>query len=277
MEDWTTEAMQGERRRLSDHAFNGLAAMLAFVAYFSVFLFTGDRGVVGAAQASVTNLLPLVIVSAAAQALISRHLIWRSTALQLAGHFVLATGYTLLLYWLLMVFIGLSAGESFTQFVVSAFFPTGAFAWQLLQGLTLYALVACLTYLRMRPPTGALVVAERVDAASNDPSPSRFFIRNGEDIQPMEISQIVSIKGADDYAEVTTLDGGHLVKMTLSEFEKTLEGSNFIRVHRSHIVNADRIERAEPAGGGRMLLHMENGEMIPASRTGTRLVRSRVI
>ena len=58
--------------------------------------------------------------------------------------------------------------------------------------------------------------------------------------------------------------------------EAALDGDTFIRVHRSRIVNANRILRAEPAGGGRMLLHMENGEIIPASRTGTRLLRDRV-
>jgi DNA-binding LytR/AlgR family response regulator len=48
-------------------------------------------------------------------------------------------------------------------------------------------------------------------------------------------------------------------------------------VHRSRIVNVERIERAEPAGGGRLLLHMEGGETIVASRAGSRLLRDRVI
>jgi DNA-binding LytR/AlgR family response regulator len=65
--------------------------------------------------------------------------------------------------------------------------------------------------------------------------------------------------------------------MTLAEFEKSLDPAQFIRVHRSRIVNVDRIERAEPAGGGRLLLHMQDGEAIPASRTGSRLLRDRVI
>jgi DNA-binding LytR/AlgR family response regulator len=65
--------------------------------------------------------------------------------------------------------------------------------------------------------------------------------------------------------------------MTLTEFEQTLTSKNFIRVHRSHIVNVDRVAHAEPAGGGRLLLHMEDGELIPASRAGSRLLRERVI
>jgi hypothetical protein len=265
--------------RLSDRPFYALAIGLAFLAYFTVFLFTGDEGPLGAAEASLRNLVPLVIVSAAAQSGVSRHLIGRSYTRQVGGHALFALLYTLLLYWLLMVLIGVSRGGSFTEFAVRASFPTPAVAWQILQGVTLYALVACLTYLRARPPLSSFVVAPQADAASatRDQSPSRYFIRKGEDIHPIEVSHIVSITGADDYAEVVTTAGRHLVKMTLTEFENTLKGDNFIRVHRSHIVNVERIARAEPAGGGRMLLHMENGEVIPASRAGSSLLRSRMI
>jgi DNA-binding LytR/AlgR family response regulator len=178
-----------------------------------------------------------------------------------------------------MVMIGLANGETLTQFVVRPFFPGPAVAWQLLQGLTFYAVVAALIYLRAHPPASAVMLT----GALPQPDPgqkkelSRYFIRAGEDIHPVDVSQIVSIAGADDYAQVTTLTGSHLVSMTLTEFENALSRSSFIRVHRSRIVNADRIARAEPAGGGRVLLHMENGEMIQCSRTGTRLLKDRVI
>jgi hypothetical protein len=276
MDQRTTGGLQADGTALSDRRFYALAAALAFTAYFLVFLLVGAGGVVEAAASSLRNLIPLAIVSAAARPVIARQLIGRSLGRQLLGHVLLGAAYTLLLYWLLMVLIGVAEGNSFTQFVVRAFFPTGAVAWQLLQGVTFYALVASLTYLRAQPPGHALPFAVP-DTAARDYSPSRYFIRVGEDIQPIEIARIVSIKGADDYAEVATLDGRHLVRTTLAEFENTLEGDNFIRVHRSHIVNVDHVARAEPAGGGRMLLHMHNGEMIAASRAGSRLLRDRVI
>jgi DNA-binding LytR/AlgR family response regulator len=264
--------------RLSDRAFAATAAALAFLAYFAVFMLIGD-GPLSALASSARNMAPLAIVSAAAHWVVARHLVGASLARQVGGHILLAASFSLVLYWLLMVAIGVATGASATKFEVRDFFPTRAIVWQLLQGVTLYALVACLTYLRARPPSlGLELSAEPAPAtASREQGPSRYFIKQGEDIHPMEVSQIVSIKGADDYAEVATMQGRHLVRMTLAEFEKTLEGENFIRAHRSHIVNVDRIARAEPAGGGRMLLHMENGEMISASRAGSRLLRDRVI
>jgi len=65
--------------------------------------------------------------------------------------------------------------------------------------------------------------------------------------------------------------------MTLAEFEATLDARRFVRVHRSRIVNLDIVERAEPAGAGRLLLHLQTGESVSTSRTGARLLKSRVI
>jgi hypothetical protein len=267
----------GTHARLTDRAFYSLAAGLILIAYFLVFLLTG-RGIGRAAYSSLSNFVPLAILAVATRAIIARHLIGGSAARQVIAHVILAALFSLLWYWLLMISIGVISGGSVTEFVVKAFFDRGAMTWQLLQGIILYALVASITY--MRAPSGqpSFIVSPPLEGnAPGKDAASRYFIREGEDIRPIDISQIVSITGADDYAEVATLSGRHLVRMTLNQFEKTLEGGNFIRIHRSRIVNVDRIVRAEPAGGGRMLLHMEDGEVVQASRTGTKLLRDRVI
>lgn len=85
------------------------------------------------------------------------------------------------------------------------------------------------------------------------------------------------MSGRVRFLAVATTSGRHLVRMTLGDFEQALQSVRFIRVHRSHIVNVARIERAEPAGGGRMLLHMDNGEAVQTSRAGTRLLRDRIL
>lgn len=266
--------------RIGDAAFDAVAAALAFFGYFVVFLLVGrSANVPEAALSSLVNLVPLLAVAAAARALIRRYLIGRPFGRQLAGHVALAAAFAMLWYWLLMVMIGVRSGSSFTEFAVRAFFPGPAVAWQLLQGLTLYALVAAITEMRAQPelPSFVLAPAAAAPAETKEPELSRYFIRRGEDIYPVDVSRIVSIAGADDYAEVATLEGRHLVRTTLAEFEASLDPARFARVHRSRIVNLDRVARAEPAGGGRMLLHMEDGEAIQTSRTGAKLLRGRVI
>jgi two-component system, LytTR family, response regulator len=265
-------------RRLSDRQFDALAAALAFLSYFLVFLAVrSDRSAADAAISSLINLLPLLVLAVAARAILKRYVIGSTPLHQIAAHVTLGAGFSLLWYWLLMISIGVRAGESFTEFVVQAFFPDPVFAWQLLQGLTVYALIAALTYLRTQPELPSFVIPAALETEAREPSLSRYFMRRGDDIYPVDVAQIISIKGADDYAEVATLEGSHLVRTTLAEFEASLDQSKFVRVHRSHLVNLDWIARAEPSGSGRLLLHMQNGVIIPTSRSGAKMLRDRMM
>ncbi len=275
-------------QRLSDRAFDALAIGLVFLAYLTVFALVRDQSsMASTVVSSLINLAPLVVLTALVRPLIRRHLIDASLLRQLIGHVVLAALFSFVWHWLLLILVGIRSGGSLTEFTVRAFFPEPALAWQLLQGVTLYALVAALTYARARPPLSesALPTAELpsyVETGSDEwqeqePSLKRYFIRRGEDIQPIDVAQIISIAGADDYAEVTTLEGQHLVRTTLAKFEASLDPAQFLRVHRSRIVNLQQIERAESAGDGRMLLHMSNGEQIQTSRAGAKALRNHVI
>ena len=94
----------------------------------------------------------------------------------------------------------------------------------------------------------------------------------------MEVGEIVTITGAQDYSEVVTTDGArHLVRMSLSEFGEKLDDTCFIRVHRSAIINLARLDRLESAGGGRMTAHMTGGESVKVSRTGVQLLRPFIV
>ena len=96
-------------------------------------------------------------------------------------------------------------------------------------------------------------------------------------MRPVEVRRIVTITGAQDYSEVTTLEGRHLVRMGLGEFEERLDSHRFIRVHRSAIINFDHLDRLEPAGGGRMIAHMASGDSIEVSRSGAQALRSFIV
>ena len=265
--------------RISDRVFYGLAAALVLASYFAALLIANGTGLLDSAVYSLRNLAALAPPVLLIRAILTSGVRNWSALHQLGVHMLLAPAFAFLWYWLLMVMIGLGQGEAFTKFVVRPFFPGPAVAWQLLQGLIGYALVAALIYIRTQPQKQAVVLAGGLRPAGGGEKDemTRYFIRTGEDIHPINVSEVVSIAGADDYAEVATLSGMHLVRLTLTEFENALNRKNFIRVHRSTIVNVDRILRAEPAGGGRMLLHMENGQLVHCSRTGTRLLKDRVI
>jgi two-component system, LytTR family, response regulator len=257
-----------------------LAIALVFLAYTVTLWVAHGQNLGASLTGGAANTVPVVVFGAVARHLILTRLAGRGLVVQAAGHVVLCAGFSLLSFWLLIVLLGLINGASPTEFSVRAF-PAGGTAWQLLEEATTYAVLAALTYAQLGrpPPIAPAPPAEAAPKAAGPvrAEPPRYFTRAGEDLRPIDLERVVCIGGADDYAEVTTLDGALLVRMTLSEFEQTLDPARFARVHRSWIVNLDRVERAEPAGGGRMLLHMQTGQAIPASRSGARSLRDRVI
>jgi two-component system, LytTR family, response regulator len=247
---------------------------IVFSAYLAA-LGIGHGGPIGdAIPGAVANTVPTVIFGIPAYVLIRGWLMKQRSVSQLLGHVLLCAAYTLLSYWLLIVLLGAVNAFSVIQFNVAPF-PVRASVWQMLENATVYGMIAALAYRGAGRPEVRLVLADAEDETR--PGLSRYFIRSGDEIQPIDVHSIVSISGAGDYAEVATLDGKHLVRMTLIEFEKSLDPARFIRVHRSRIANVERIARAEPAGGGRLLLHMQDGEIISASRAGSRLLRDRVL
>jgi len=252
----------------------GLTVLAAYSATLSVAnaLPLADALISGAA-----NTVPVMLFGFVAYRIVRDWLIHRSMPIQLLGHIAIGAAFSLLAYWLLMVLLGLIHGVSATEFEVRPFLERNM-AWQLLQNVTTYGMIVAIAALHGRPEPVTMFIGDAgTEAGEQENGLSRYFIRSGDEIRPIDVVRIVSITGADDYAEVATLDGRHLVRMTLAEFERSLDPARFIRVHRSRIVNVKRIERAEPAGGGRLLLHMEDGEIIAASRAGSRLLRDRVI
>lgn len=282
-------------------AFDLLAVAGIFVAYSITIRLALHLDLRGSLLGGAANTVPVVIFGAMVRRIILRRLIGRSGAIQLMGHLLLCATFVFLSYGLLIVLLGLFLGEGPSGFVVKPFSVSGA-TWQSLENVTTYALIATVSYLqgqqglpdarRQAPATDdprRLAEGDSSDAwtatpptedaaeARTDVALSRYFVRIGDELRPIDMDTVVSIGGADDYAEVRTLSGKHLVRVTLAEFARSLDPAKYVRVHRSWIVNVHRVARAEPAGGGRLLLHMETGQTISTSRAGARLLRDRVI
>ncbi|MFC0634205.1 LytTR family DNA-binding domain-containing protein [Brevundimonas balnearis] len=250
------------------------AAALAVVAlgYFTLFLLTRDVPFVEILQATLRNTASLALVAALIRPWVRRALELKPPV-QAVAHIGLAVAFTLAWLWVLTVAGALLGAESVMRFVVNPFLVGPAAEWQIFQGLFVYGLLACLIALERTPARGGLIVLTAEDAESE----ARFLVREGEDIRPLAVGRLVAVRGADDYSEVVTLDGNRLVQTRLAEFERMLDPARFLRVHRSAIVNLDRMVRAEPAGGGRLLIHLEAGPPVHASRAGAKALRDRTL
>ena len=270
--------------------FDLLAIAGVFVAYSVTTRLAMHLDVRESLLGGLANTIPVAVFGAMVRRIILRRLIGMPAGVQLLAHLLLCAAFCVLSYGLLIVLLGLFVGGGPSGFLVKPFSSAGA-TWQTLENATIYALVAAMSYLRGQQAGHGDALPEEAMAtvpsprepqgtsagSRHDPDLSRFFTRIGDELRPIDLDTVVSIGGADDYAEVWTLSGKHLVRMTLTDFARSLDPARYARVHRSWIVNVHRVARAEPAGGGRLLLHMETGQTISTSRTGARALRDRVI
>ena len=108
------------------------------------------------------------------------------------------------------------------------------------------------------------LAAARDDAKKS----SRLTLKSGGRTIWLAAEDIVWIKSASNYVEVAANGKTHLARSTLTAMERQLSdtGAPAIRVHRSHIVNADHIRQIDPTGEGDVKIKMSDGAVVPGSR-----------
>ncbi len=117
--------------------------------------------------------------------------------------------------------------------------------------------------------------AERARVALESREPfKRIFVRDRGRIIPISVDSIDRLEAEDDYVAVHTQGKRYLVYLSMSEFEARLDPQRFVRIHRSHIVNLDRVAAFLPQDGGRLLIEMKDGVKLSASRTRAKELRN---
>lgn len=104
----------------------------------------------------------------------------------------------------------------------------------------------------------------------------RLFARKRSGIVPIPVDRIDRIAGADDYSEVHCGDQTYHVPLRLKELERRLDGERFVRVHRSHLVNLDRVAEMRSRDPHRLEVVLAGGTVVPASRAGSARLRARM-
>ncbi len=245
---------------------------LLWLLYAFVFVQTAGSGWAEAAGLGLANVFPLALLAIATREVLKSYIMPASVPFQVIAHAVLSIMFATAWYAIVLVLLAFLSGLRGGGFAVSGF-AGPAFTWQVFQGLVLYALVAAICY-AVRGGREAAPVSFVEQAAPFE----RYLTKSGDEFQPVEVADIVTIKGAQDYSEVATIDArNHLVRMSLGEFEQRLDKGRFIRVHRSTIINLARLGRLEPAGSGRLTAHMANGDSVEVSRTGAQLLRRFIV
>ena len=100
------------------------------------------------------------------------------------------------------------------------------------------------------------------------PQSQRIVIKDGSKIKIIPLQDIYYLEAADDFVKVFTKEGYFLKNKTMSHFEQALDNSQFVRSHRSYIVNVQQITRIDPYEKDNHVAILKSGAKVPVSRTG---------
>ena len=126
--------------------------------------------------------------------------------------------------------------------------------------------------------TGGAALDSRLNhliaSLSARPKPSeRVAIKSAGRIMFLRTDEIDWLEAADNYVRVHVGGESHLLRETLGALEARLDPARFMRIHRSTVVNIDRVKELQPWFHGDYIVILQDGSRLNLSRT----YRDRVI
>lgn len=118
-------------------------------------------------------------------------------------------------------------------------------------------------------PASEAVTKELLATAAQSPAQNnRIVVKNGSKIKIIPAHDVFYLEAADDYVKIHTQEGYFLKNKTMSYFEQVLDAQQFVRSHRSFIVNVQQITRIDPYEKDNHVAILRTGAKVPVSRGG---------
>lgn len=102
----------------------------------------------------------------------------------------------------------------------------------------------------------------------------RIVVKTAGKIKIIPIHQVSYIEAADDYVKIYTAEGSFLKNKTMAYYEKILPFTDFVRTHRSYIVNVQEVSRIDAYDKENHLAVLRSGIQIPVSKAGYSRLRT---
>lgn len=97
--------------------------------------------------------------------------------------------------------------------------------------------------------------------------PDRLVVKTSGRVVFVKISDIDWVDAAGNYVRLHAGGESHMLRETMGRLEKRLDGNQFIRIHRSTIVNIDRIKELQQQFHGDYLVVLKSGQRLTLSRS----------
>jgi len=96
----------------------------------------------------------------------------------------------------------------------------------------------------------------------------RVVVKDGTKVHIIPIAKLDYVEAQDDYAGLHSEKKMYLKQQTLAHLETQLDPRRFVRIHRSYVVNLERVARIEPYTKDSRVAVLQDGTQLPVSRAG---------
>ena len=96
----------------------------------------------------------------------------------------------------------------------------------------------------------------------------RIVVKDGAKVHIIPVDKLDYVEAQDDYIALRSEKKNYLKQQTISSIEAQLDPKKFVRIHRSYIVNLERIARIEPYTKDSRVAVLTDGTQLPVSRAG---------
>jgi two-component system LytT family response regulator len=124
--------------------------------------------------------------------------------------------------------------------------------------------------LRDPAPPAPKIGAPELSAAARPPEQrlERIVVKDGTKVHIIPIAKLDYVEAQDDYIALRSEKKNYLKQQTISSIETQLDPKKFVRIHRSYILNLERIARIEPYTKDSRVAVLIDGTQLPVSRSG---------
>ena len=98
--------------------------------------------------------------------------------------------------------------------------------------------------------------------------PQRLAVRDGTRVHVIPLEKLDYAEAQDDYVALHSGGKSYLKQQTIGSLESLLDPARFVRIHRSAIVNLERVARIEPYAKESRVAILTDGTRLPVSRSG---------
>ena len=113
----------------------------------------------------------------------------------------------------------------------------------------------------------ARTVEEAKEPVATSKHLERLVIKSGGRIVFLKVEEIDWIEAAGDYMNLHVGNTSHLLRETMNDLAGKLNPEKFLRIHRSTIVNVERVKEIQPFFHGEQIVTLKDGKKLKMSRS----------